>query len=67
MLTLERPKSAPALTFSLLPTEPLYERLIDHTIRQLKQLAKLRRIPSYSRMTKPQLVEVLTMRLMAVA
>ena len=39
--------------------EELFEELENHTIRQLKQLAKLRCIPKYSRLTKAELIDLL--------
>lgn len=45
----------------LLPSDAeLFESLADQTIRYLKALASCRKIPKYSRLNKPQLIEVLS-------
>ena len=39
------------------PSFNLFEPLHNHTIRQLKYTARLRKIPHYGRMTKPELIQ----------
>jgi hypothetical protein len=41
------------------PSEPLVEPLSDHTYRQLRTTAKLRRLPNYGNLNKQELLQAL--------
>jgi hypothetical protein len=53
--------------FTLLHNEPLFESLDAHTYRQLRVLARLRKVCNYGRLNKQQLLNALTLPTFAAA